>query len=85
MKPFYYLPGISSSLRAECCWVLLWFDIMQKFNYNSKFEGNILVERKTDSGKTTFIQNLAENNFSGKRKKQSEEWSTDSIVFQLST
>ena len=31
---------------------------MQKFTYNSKFEGNILVEGKTDSGKTTFIQNL---------------------------
>ena len=69
---FTNLPGISSSLTAECCWLLLWFDIMWKFTYNSKFEGNILVVGKTDCGKTTFIQNLAVNNFFEKLEKA--EW-----------
>ena len=29
--------------------------------YDGKFEGNILVVRRTGCGKTTFVQNLAKN------------------------
>ena len=28
------------------------------YNYDGKFEGNILVEDRTGCGKTTFVQNL---------------------------
>ena len=37
--------------------------------YDGKFEGNILVVRRTGYGKTTFVQNLAKNKMFGKFKK----------------
>ena len=39
---------------------------MEKSIYDGKFVGNILVLGRTECGKTTFIQNLAINNFFGK-------------------
>ena len=42
---------------------------MENSTYNGNFNGNILVVGRTECGKTTFIQNLAINNFFGKLKK----------------
>ena len=36
---------------------------MENSIYNGKFAGNILVLGRTECGKTTFIQNLAINDF----------------------
>ena len=32
-----------------------------KYTYDEKFEGNILIVRRTGCGKTTFVQNLGKN------------------------
>ena len=40
--------------------------------YSSKFSGNVLIKRRTECGKTTFIQKLALHKFFGKLKKA--EW-----------
>ena len=32
------------------------------YNYDTKFEGNILVVGRTGCGKRTFVQNLEKNN-----------------------
>ena len=42
---------------------------MENSIYDGKFFGNILVVGRTECGKTTFIQNLAINNFFGKLVK----------------
>ena len=34
-----------------------------EYTYNRKFEGKILIVGQIGSGKTTFVQNLAKNNF----------------------
>ena len=47
---------------------------MQKFAYNGKFEGNILVLRRTDCEKTIFVQRHVVNNIFGKLKKT--EWAS---------
>ena len=39
------------------------------YNYNGKFEGNILIVGQTGFGKTTFIQKLAENKIFGDLKE----------------
>ena len=36
-----------------------------KYNYDGKFEGNIVMVGRTGCGKTTFVQNLGENNLFG--------------------
>ena len=41
---------------------------MEKSIYNGKFSGNILILGRTECGKTTFIQNLAINDFFGELK-----------------
>ena len=41
---------------------------MENSIYNGKFAGNILVLGRTECGKTTFIQNLAINDFFGELK-----------------
>ena len=41
---------------------------MEKSVYDSKFTGNILILGRTECGKTTFVQNLAINNFFGELK-----------------
>ena len=38
---------------------------MDKSIYDGKFTGNILILGRTECGKTTFVQNLAINNFFG--------------------
>ena len=38
---------------------------MEKSVYDGKFTGNILILGRTECGKTTFVQNLAINNFFG--------------------
>ena len=45
---------------------------MQNYTYSSKFSGNVLIKRRTECGKTTFIQKLALHKFFGKLKKA--EW-----------
>ena len=35
------------------------------YSYDGKFEGNILVVRRTGCGKTTFMQNLGKNKLFG--------------------
>ena len=35
--------------------------VEMNYNYDTKFEGNILVVRRTGCGKTTFVQNLEKN------------------------
>ena len=42
---------------------------MEKYVYDGKFSGNILVVGRTECGKTTFVQKLALNNFFGDLKK----------------
>ena len=39
------------------------------YNYNGKFEGNILIDGQTGCGKTTFIQKLAKNKMFGDLKE----------------
>ena len=41
---------------------------MEKSVYDGKFTGNILILGRTECGKTTFVQNLAINNFFGELK-----------------
>ena len=41
---------------------------MEKSIYDGKFVGNILILGRTECGKTTFVQNLAVNNFFGEIK-----------------
>ena len=41
---------------------------INSYQYNGKFEGNILVLGQTVCGKTTFIQNLAKNKLFGQIK-----------------
>ena len=41
---------------------------MEKSIYDGKFVGNILILGRTECGKTTFVQNLAINNFFGEIK-----------------
>ena len=41
---------------------------MEKSIYDGKFVGNILILGRTECGKTTFVQNLAINNFFGELK-----------------
>ena len=61
---------------------------MQKFVYEGKLEGNILVVGRTGCGKTYFFQPLALNNISGElakmerasRLRLSEQESTNSIL-----
>ena len=36
-----------------------------KYSFDGKFEGNIVIVGKTGCGKTTFIQKLASNNMFG--------------------
>ena len=45
---------------------------MENYIYSGKFSENILIVRRTECGKTTFMQKLALNNFFGKLKKT--EW-----------
>ena len=44
---------------------------MDEVNYicNGRFEGNILVVGRTNSGKTTFVQNLGKNKLFGDIKE----------------
>ena len=42
---------------------------MENYVYDGKFSGNILIFGWTECGKTTFVQNLALNNFFGNLKK----------------
>ena len=42
---------------------------MQEFVYDGKFEENTLVVRRTDCGKTSFVQQLAVNNIFGEFEK----------------
>ena len=42
---------------------------MENYVYDGKFSGNILIVGRTECGKTTFVQNLALNNFFGDLKK----------------
>ena len=35
--------------------------VEMNYNYDAKFEGNILVVERTSCGKTTFVQNLGKN------------------------
>ena len=42
---------------------------MEKYTYDGKFQGNMLIVGRTGCGKTTFMQKLALNNFFGKIKK----------------
>ena len=42
---------------------------MEKYVYDGKFSGNILIVGRTECGKTTFVQKLALNNFFGDLKK----------------
>ena len=45
---------------------------MEKYTYDGKFQGNILIVGQMGCGKTTFMQKLALNNFFGKIKRA--EW-----------
>ena len=45
---------------------------MEKYTYDKKFQGSILIVGRTGCGKTTFMQKLALNNFYGVLKKA--EW-----------
>ena len=38
-----------------------WVVVEMNYNYDAKFEGNILVVERTSCGKTTFVQNLGKN------------------------
>lgn len=40
-----------------------------KYVYDSKFEGNILLEGRTGCGKTSFVKNFAVENIFGKLEK----------------
>ena len=40
-----------------------------KYSYDGRFDGNILVVSRTGCGKTTFVQNLAENKLFGDIKE----------------
>ena len=46
--------------------------MMEKYTYDGKFQGNILIVGRTGCRKTTFMQKLALNNFFGKIKRA--EW-----------
>ena len=43
--------------------------VEMNYNYDTKFEGNILVVRRTGCGKTTFVQNLEKNKMFEPKKK----------------
>ena len=43
--------------------------MMEKYTYDGKFQGNILIVGQMGCGKTTFMQKLALNNFFGKIKR----------------
>ena len=45
---------------------------MQNYTYSGKFSGNVLIVGRTECGKTTFMQKLAQHNFFGNLKKA--EW-----------
>ena len=38
---------------------------LDKYTYDGKFEGNVLIVGRTGCGKTTFIQKLAQNKMFG--------------------
>ena len=40
-----------------------------KYSYDGRFEGNVIVVRRTGCGKTTFVQTLAENKLFGDIKE----------------
>ena len=42
---------------------------MEKYTYDGKFRGNILIVRRMGCGKTTFMQKLALYNFFGVLRK----------------
>ena len=42
---------------------------MERYTYDRKFKGNILIVGRTGCGKTTFMQKLALNKFLGVLKK----------------
>ena len=42
---------------------------MENYIYDAQFRGNVLIVGRTSCEKTTFIQNLATNDFFGDLKK----------------
>ena len=46
--------------------------LMEKYTYDGKFQGNILIMGRTECGKTTFMQKVVLNNFFGKIERA--EW-----------